>query len=440
MAHFFIAHLDVVFFVYGMAFFIMGTAILTQPKERSEFRLADILWLLAVFCFLHGLNEFLDMWSLAQSSGKILDLIRLCALTISYMFFFEFGRRLFRMTVSSTKSYYRKLSEFFTFWFSPLIGSIIALRIILYPHDLNSEAIIARYFLGVPAGILTGLGFILYCNFNLRSIDNIKIRQSFLTAGIAFLIYGVLGGLIVPKGNLFFSSWLNTDSFLAWFKFPIQLLRAICASAAAWGVCSILRIFSWEKEEFIKSNASALEIVNRQLHSEIAHRIKLEEELRTLSITDSLTGLYNYRGFLALGQQQMKIAKRNKQDVLLIFADLDNLKWINDTLGHKEGDVGIIEVAKIIKSNFRESDIIARIGVDEFVILAIQAEKESASKLIAKLQNKLSEYNSGSSRSYHLSLSAGMAYCDAKDPCSIDELLSRADKLMYEQKKAKNRI
>ena len=440
MESFFIKHLDVVFFVYGMAFFIMGTAILAQPREKSEFRLADILWFLAAFCFIHGLNEFLDMWAIIKGSGKVFDLIRLCALTVSYVFFFEFGRRLFSMAVSSTKSYSRKLSGFLPFWFSLLMGFIIALRIILYPDDLNAGVIIARYFLGIPAGILTGLGFILYCNFNHRPLEDIKIRQSFLMAGISFLVYGVLGGLIVPKGNLFFSSWLNTDSFLILFKFPVQLLRAICASAAAWGVCSILRIFNWEKEEFIKSSASAIEIVNKQLHSEIVHRIKLEKELHALSFTDSLTGLYNYRGFLALGQQQMKTAKRNKQDVLLIFADLDNLKLINDTLGHKEGDLGLIEVAKIIKSSFRESDIIARIGGDEFVVLAIQAEKESANKLIAKLQNKLNVYNVGSSRSYHLSLSVGMAYCDANGPCSIDELLSKADKLMYEQKKAKNRI
>jgi diguanylate cyclase (GGDEF)-like protein len=437
MESFFSKHLDLVFFVYGLAFFIMGTAILTYPKEKSEFSLADILWLLAVFCFIHGLNEFLDMWAIIKGSGYIFDLIRLWTLAVSYFFFFEFGRRLFRMAVSTTSSYYKKLSKLFPFWLSILIGIGIVLRVILHANGWVDAATIARYFLGFPGGILTGSGFILYYYSNRSKLGNIKIRRSFLMVGISFIIYGICGGLIVPKGDLFFSNWLNTNSFFALFKFPVQFLRAICASVATWGVCSILRIFNWEKEELIKSTASAIEIVNRQLHSEIAHRIKLEEELRTLSLTDSLTGLYNYRGFLALGQQQMKTAKRNKQDVLLIFADLDNLKWINDTLGHKDGDLGLIEVAKIIKSSFRESDIVARIGGDEFVVLAIQAEKEFTNKLIAKLQNKFNEYNAGSSRNYHLSLSIGMAYCDANNPCSIDELLSKADKLMYEQKKMK---
>jgi diguanylate cyclase (GGDEF)-like protein len=380
------------------------------------------------------------MWAIIKGSGKVFDLIRLGALAISYFFFFEFGRRLFCMAVSTSSSYYKKLSKLLPFWLSILVGISIVLRVILYANDWNGAATIVRYFLGLLGGILTGTGFILYCNCNPKLSEDIKIRRFFLLAGASFIIYGILGGLVVPKGDLFFSSWLNTDSFLALFKFPVQLLRAIFASTAALAMCGILRIFSWEREEFIKSHASAIEIVNRQLHSEITHRIKLEAELRTLSLTDPLTGLYNYRGFLALGQQQIKTAKRNKQGVLLIFADLDNLKWINDTLGHKDGDSGLIEVAKIIKSSFRESDIIARIGGDEFVVLAIQAEKESANKLIVKLQNKLKEYNAGSARSYPLSLSVGMTYCDTNDPCSIDELLSKADKLMYEQKKTKNRI
>ena len=119
-----------------------------------------------------------------------------------YVFFFEFGRRLFSMAVSSTKSYSRKLSGFLPFWFSLLMGFIIALRIILYPDDLNAGVIIARYFLGIPAGILTGLGFILYCNFNHRPLEDIKIRQSFLMAGISFLVYGVLGGFLLGVGRM----------------------------------------------------------------------------------------------------------------------------------------------------------------------------------------------------------------------------------------------
>ena len=192
-------------------------------------------------------------------------------------------------------------------------------------------------------------------------------------------------------------------------------------------------------EESIKVSASAIEIINKQLHIEIADRKTLEEELRKLAITDSLTGLYNHRGFLALGQQQMKVAKRNKQDIVLIFTDLDKMKWINDTLGHQEGDLALVEVANIFMASFRESDIIARIGGDEFVVLAIVAGEESANDLVARLQKKLDEYNLKAIRRYPLSLSIGIAFCDTGHPGTIDELMFKADRLMYKQKQAKKR-
>ncbi len=186
-------------------------------------------------------------------------------------------------------------------------------------------------------------------------------------------------------------------------------------------------------EELIESHASVTEIVNKQLHNEIAHRKRLEEELRVLSITDPLTNLYNRRGFLVLGEQQIKLAQRNKQDVVIIFADLDQLKWINDHLGHLQGDLALIEVAKIFRASFRESDIIARIGGDEFIVLAIQAKKEFANSLITKFQKELKKHNV-EARGYSLSLSIGIAICDAEHPCDIDELLARADGMMYKQK------
>ncbi|HDK16724.1 MAG TPA: PAS domain S-box protein, partial [Nitrospirae bacterium] len=86
-------------------------------------------------------------------------------------------------------------------------------------------------------------------------------------------------------------------------------------------------------------------------------RHKLEEELRSLSLTDELTGLYNRRGFLTLSSQQLKIANRLNKGVLMLYADLDGMKWINDKFGHKEGDRALIETANILKQVFRESDI-----------------------------------------------------------------------------------
>ncbi|OPY77951.1 MAG: putative diguanylate cyclase AdrA [Syntrophorhabdus sp. PtaU1.Bin058] len=173
------------------------------------------------------------------------------------------------------------------------------------------------------------------------------------------------------------------------------------------------------------------------ISQDITERKRLEQRLSAMSITDELTGLYNRRGFLTLTQQQLKIETRAKQDMLLFFTDLDNMKQINDTLGHKEGDRALIDVAGIFKETFRESDIIGRMGGDEFAVFAINTTDETQKILTTRLQNNLDTFNDRSMRPYKLFLSIGVAHYDPETPSSIDELITRADTLMYEQKKGK---
>jgi diguanylate cyclase (GGDEF)-like protein/PAS domain S-box-containing protein len=169
--------------------------------------------------------------------------------------------------------------------------------------------------------------------------------------------------------------------------------------------------------------------------SDITDRKQLEERLRAMSIMDDLTGLYNRRGFLTLFQQQVKVADRTKKNMLLFFADLDKMKQINDTLGHQEGDKALIEIATILKEVFRESDIIGRMGGDEFAILVLDTTDETKEVLLKRLLNYLDDYNR--SRSYTLSLSIGIAPYDPKKPLSLDDLMAQADTLMYEEKRNK---
>ena len=143
---------------------------------------------------------------------------------------------------------------------------------------------------------------------------------------------------------------------------------------------------------------------------DITGRKLAEEALKTLSIKDDLTGLYNRRGFFALAEQGLKNAQRMRTEMLLIFGDLDNLKRINDTFGHKEGDQALVDTSQILKETFRESDIIARIGGDEFVILAMNSLETSAEKLIQRLKRVLKNNHLQSKRTYPLSLSLGIAF------------------------------
>lgn len=170
---------------------------------------------------------------------------------------------------------------------------------------------------------------------------------------------------------------------------------------------------------------------------DITERKKMEAEILALSMTDQLTGLHNRRGFLSLAEQQLKLSNRNKRGILLFFADLDGLKWINDTLGHEEGDRALVEAAIALRETFRASDIIARLGGDEYAALSVDIADANPETLTARLQYLIDKLNTQENREYRLSISVGCSYYDPENPCSIDELMVRADKLMYEQKQYK---
>jgi two-component system cell cycle response regulator len=171
----------------------------------------------------------------------------------------------------------------------------------------------------------------------------------------------------------------------------------------------------------------------------ITDRKQMEEQILAISMTDQLTGLHNRRGFLILAEQHLKLSDRTKMGMLFFFADLDGMKRINDTLGHEEGDRALIDVATILQETFRSSDIIARIGGDEFAVLAIEATGITAETIMMRLKNQINEHNKKEKRHYKISISMGITRYDPENPCSLDDLMSHADKLMYKQKRSKNR-
>ncbi len=164
---------------------------------------------------------------------------------------------------------------------------------------------------------------------------------------------------------------------------------------------------------------------------------RMQAEILALSITDQLTGLYNRRGFLVLANQQLKVAARDKSEMLLLFADLDCLKEINDRLGHKEGDRALVDTATVLKQTLRSSEIIARLGGDEFAALIINSNDANVEAITARLESMLDGLNSREDRKYRLSLSVGYSCYYPEQPRSVDELIASADQLMYEQKKKK---
>ncbi len=163
----------------------------------------------------------------------------------------------------------------------------------------------------------------------------------------------------------------------------------------------------------------------------------LNKKLEYLSIRDEMTGLYNRRGFFTLAEQHIKMAERDNKKFLIFYIDLDNLKQINDKLGHKEGDNAIIKFSEILKSTFRKPDIIARLGGDEFVVLVFNTGSENYPLIEEKLRKHILKFNAKEVVPFKISASLGFAEYDFYNKQSLEELLHLADQRLYQEKENK---
>lgn len=231
------------------------------------------------------------------------------------------------------------------------------------------------------------------------------------------------------------------------FMYPILNYIPVYSIAIMLAITAILVSLG-----FYLSNLSSKNAINKlneyssqvaeMVHSmeyEISQRKLMEKDLRAMSLTDDLTGLNNRRGFLTLAAQYLKMISRHKTRTFLFYADVDNFKYINDTYGHREGDKVLKDIAAILKKSFRESDIIARLGGDEFVVLPVGFHTFDPDIINKRLEDNFAQLNSTNSSRYNVSISIGIAHYDPDKSCTIEELLDRADKLMYRDKQSKER-
>jgi diguanylate cyclase (GGDEF)-like protein/PAS domain S-box-containing protein len=203
-------------------------------------------------------------------------------------------------------------------------------------------------------------------------------------------------------------------------------------------IIGVIVLQSYTKDtHYSQKDLELLEFVSTQI-AQVIERKRLEEEIRSLSLTDELTGLNNRRGFIHLAEQELKLAHRNNRPMLLFFGDVDHLKLINDSLGHAQGDMALKDISTILKECFREADIMARIGGDEFVVLTLDDSRESADALTHPVEAALEVCNQQPDRAYQLTLSLGVAHYDPASPTTLDELLAKADSKMYLQKQSRH--
>lgn len=268
---------------------------------------------------------------------------------------------------------------------------------------------------------------------NVRDEDNLEVYTSVsdILGETALLLRATLARDITAKGVAamqFFTLTIVTIGFVV-----LLVLLVLLQNAVVGPISQLTRhTISIGKSDDMTARLS----MKRRdeigiLAQEFDH---LVQKLRDLSIKDELTGLHNRRGFMALAEQELKVANRTRTKKYLLFADLDNFKYINDTFGHKQGDQALIDTANILKGVFRESDIIARMGGDEFAILFASGDNSEIPSV--RINNCMDDYNNARD-DYKLSLSVGLTEYDPAHPCSLDDLLSGADKLMYAQKAEK---
>jgi len=254
LTDFFTKNLDIVFLIYGAAFIIMGIAILSQTGRGSTFRISNVIWLLAAFGLSHGLNEWLDMLAIIRwSNSNLFSLVRLSMLTISYVFLFEFGRRLISLCCK----------KFLNAWVTVIVSSIAVILMFSLGQGRN---IWPRYFLGFPGAFLSAIGFVSYYRCGEDIMRQTSFQRYFIIVALFLGIYGILGGIVVPKANFFPASIINYNSFLSLFGIPVQVFRSACAIGISYSVWKFLSIFNWEYRQ--------------KLLNEISERKRTEEQLR----------------------------------------------------------------------------------------------------------------------------------------------------------------
>jgi diguanylate cyclase (GGDEF)-like protein len=182
-----------------------------------------------------------------------------------------------------------------------------------------------------------------------------------------------------------------------------------------------------------------LQLLADKLYQKVSELEDANDRLHNLSLTDELTGLNNRRGFMILATALLKFARRAGQPISLLYIDLDCLKSINDVFGHSAGDAAIIRFARILTETFRDSDVIGRMGGDEFVVLTTEVRENDLNGIQTRLQKNVNVSNL-ESISGALSFSTGIIQVDLNSTVTMEQLLAEADAAMYKHKQARKRI
>jgi PAS domain S-box-containing protein len=235
-----------VWFIYGLAFFVLGLVILVYPKKGSKFDLAQSIWMIGVFGIIHGLNEWLDMF--IRIGGplppNLLAQVRMFVLPASFFWLVQFGT-----TVLSQNVRRRRLLRGIPVLL--VVGWLAALLLDGASRHPLVENTWSRYLLCLPGTLLTAWAFRLETR-RFRTMGLYSITRNLTVAAATFVTYGILAGLIVRKADFFPARILNYETFTSLTGLPVQIFRAACAVVAAWSIIRVLDVFRWESHEALR--------------------------------------------------------------------------------------------------------------------------------------------------------------------------------------------
>lgn len=278
--------MDIIFFIYGLAFILLGVVIFVLPKKHSEYRLAGFIGLLAGFGILHGLLEWADLWKILKGGSPFLSGLRVVLLIGSFLLLFEFARRLMRAALPEQGGAYRLLSGRLYAIVLPLLGA----GILAADDPLLGADIWTRYLLGFTSAMGAGVGLHRYFRERVAAVlspqERPATRRYFLLGSMAFVGYGVFTGLVVPAAGFFPANTLNYPAFQAATGMPVQALRALCAVLAALAVSNILCIFHFEGRDKLVAALDNSQNLLRELQ-----RINLRNELILQTAAEGIIGI-----------------------------------------------------------------------------------------------------------------------------------------------------
>jgi signal transduction histidine kinase len=294
MADFFQRNIIVIYFFYGLAFFSMGLAIWLASSRfrRSEFRLAGALLFLAGFGFVHGLQEWFEMFEIIDARGGssipgwlLLPEVRLLHLVVSFLLLVFFGITLLhanrRETGDGNRFALAGAMGFLVLWAISSLATLVVYR----PdrHDMIIAAdVLARYTLAIPGAVIAAWAIWLEQRmFKRRGVA--RFGRALLGAGVALFIYGVIGQLFPRPSFIFPSTILNTESFLATFGFPIQLLRTLMAIFMALFIIRALNVFEIEdRQRLVEAQDARVAAQQEAMFIQEQARIETEQLNREL--------------------------------------------------------------------------------------------------------------------------------------------------------------